>query len=179
MNAQDRPRPASSTWPWAAPCLLVLVGCGTNPESLLLGKWDEVAWSAEKVDDYDHSTPRWIDGVSFPEFAQRRIVRHEAEKWVFQPERVLEIVLRDGRRLQARWRLKGRGHVLTIRYPDTGELEVYDIKELTRDRLVLHYDMGMEVRGIAKLEFRRRPPSTSADEGTTPISAFNGGHVRP
>lgn len=140
--------------------LLLCVGCGANPESALVGEWTEVAWHTEKLPDQDAMESKWIDGIRFPEYAQRRVVRHEAESWVFHPDRTLEIRRHNGDDLEARWRLKGRGHVLTIRYPDTGELEVYDIKELDEERLVLHYDMGMEIRGIARMEFRRRAPST-------------------
>jgi hypothetical protein len=135
--------------------LLSVTGCGTSPESLLVGQWEEVAWRTEKLPDRDPSQTKWIDGIRFRDYSDRRIIRHEAEHWQFRPDRTLLITLRSGERVRARWRLKGRGHVLTIRYPDTSELEVYDIKKLTEERLVLHYDMGMEVRGIARLEFRR------------------------
>ena len=46
---------------------------------------------------------------------------------------------------------------LTIRSGEDGHehFEAYDIKELRDDLLVLNVDVGMEVRGIARLEFER------------------------
>ena len=83
--------------------------------------------------------------------------RHEAELWWFHSRGELAIAGMDGTLAGARWRLKGRGHVLTIRSGEDGHehFEAYDIKELRDDLLVLNVDVGMEVRGIARLEFER------------------------
>jgi hypothetical protein len=124
---------------------------------LLVGRWQEAKWTYEKFDGYDPKQAKWIDGVRFPQYADRRIVRHQAEYWEFGPTGQLVISTADGQRLHRRWRLKGRGHVLTVRSPDGSGLEVYDVKELRDGELVLNYDIGMEVRGIAQLTFRRLP----------------------
>jgi hypothetical protein len=136
-----------------------MLGCGTDPESALVGRWKEVSWRYEKV-DRPEVEGKWIDGIRFRSYSDRQVVRHEAEHWDFKPERELEITHRNGDRVRARWRLKGRGHVLTIRHSDSGEFEVYDVKELTPDEMILQYDMGLEVRGIARLEFRRASTET-------------------
>lgn len=133
---------------------LLLTGCGEHPEVLLAGRWRESGWEYEKFASKPVAEDKWIDGIDLPGFADRRVVRHEAEYWEFLPGGGLVIAKRDGSRLHARWRLKGRGHVLTVRGPEEG-FEVYDVKGLDHNELVLNYDVGMEVRGIARLTFRR------------------------
>jgi hypothetical protein len=135
-----------------------VTACGSEPEKLLEGCWTETAWDYERADAND--VPRhWKDGVRVQQYADRQVVRHEAEAWEFKPG---ELVIHglDGETHVAHWRLKGRGHVLTL-WHDDERFEVYDIKELDRDELILHYDMGMEVRGIARLEFERTSCSTT------------------
>ena len=92
----------------------------------------------------------------------RRIVRHEAEYWEFRCDRSLVISKLNGEKLRRRWQLKGRGHVLTIAGDNPADLEVYDVKELNVRELILHYDIGMELRGIARLSFRKAEAGASA-----------------
>jgi hypothetical protein len=129
-------------------------GCGDHPERLITGRWRESGWEYEKLAGKPAVTAKWIDGIDLPAFSERRVVHHEAEYWDFTPGGNLIIAKRDGTHIKARWRLKGRGHVLTVRAPQE-EFEVYDVKQLDRHELVLNYDVGMEVRGIARLTFRR------------------------
>ncbi len=130
------------------------VGCGEHPERLLMGRWRESGWEYEKLAGKPAVTTKWIDGIDLPAFSPRRIVHHEAEYWDFSPNGSLLIKKLDGTSALARWRLKGRGHVLTVRAPQA-EFEVYDVKQLDRREMVLNYDVGMEVRGIARLTFQR------------------------
>jgi hypothetical protein len=160
FGRHQSPRPSSAWLAWVAAGLFVLLqaGCGDHPEELLTTRWQESGWEYEKLDTHSPAQGKWIDGIDFAAYADRRIVRHEAEYWEFRPDGTLIIAKRDGSHVQARWRLKGRGHVLTVREPESvggGGAEIYDVKELTRDELVLNYDIGMEVRGIARLTFRR------------------------
>jgi hypothetical protein len=131
----------------------LLAGCGDDPGELIIGCWAETEWAYERADT-SAVVSRWNDGIRVRQYPDRQVLRHEAEAWEFMPRG--ELAIRDlaGEVHLAKWRLKGRGHVLTIRHDDE-RFEVYDIKELTRDELALHYDMGMEVRGIARLEFER------------------------
>lgn len=132
-----------------------LAGCGLHPESALVGSWQESDWRYERLDDHDGVMGTWTDGVRLREYPDRRVTRHEAERWEFRRDGEVHIVARDGSRMRGRWRLKGRGHVMTLRFPDSHSFEVYRIQDLDEDRLILHYDVGMEARGIARLEFRR------------------------
>lgn len=139
---------------WVA---LLCAGCGQSPEQLLLGRWTEVDWRYEQLDVAKHEAVRWIDGIAFPVRSEGYIARHEAEWWEFAKGGVLRIHKREGELVEAKWRLKGRGHVLRLESPETAQYELYDIKELSRRELILHYDIGMEVRGIARLRFERLP----------------------
>jgi hypothetical protein len=129
-------------------------GCGHDPEEELLGCWTETGWAYERADENASTGAFWNDGIRPRQYPVRNVVRHESELWRFEPRGRLHIGAVDGATGEARWRLKGRGHVLTIRHPDE-RFEVYDIKQITRDSLTLHFDMGMEVRGIARLDFQR------------------------
>ncbi|MBX3246848.1 MAG: hypothetical protein KF901_06685 [Myxococcales bacterium] len=150
--------------------LVAAVGCGADPEEALLGCWSETGWTYERADEGTAPKSRWNDGVRFRQYPDRQVVRHEAELWEFRPRGQLAIGDLDGTLDQARWRLKGRGHVLTIRHAENS-FEVYDIKELSPQRLVLHFDMGMEVRGIARLEFSRTSCNAAMRAGRLKPSA--------
>lgn len=143
---------ASSVGVVGALVLLGLSGC-SNPELEIVGCWHQVEWRYE----LDDTPGLWNDGVRFREYPDRQLVQHHAEWWRVEPRGRLTLSLPGGQVHQAHWRLKGRGHVITIRYPNDDKFEVYDIKELDEHELILQYDMGMEARGIASLRFERSP----------------------
>lgn len=132
---------------------LFVLGCGDNPEDLIVSRWEESSWIYELIDRHPYEVRR-VDGIRLDVFDERTVTRHEAEYWNFRADRTFEIQLKDGTKRTGRWRLKGRGHILALRYAG-GEVEVYDVKELSDDELVLNFDMGMEIRGIARLGFSR------------------------
>lgn len=140
--------------------------CGPHPEQALVGTWREAEWRYERLDDHGAAMGAWTDGVRLREYPDRRVARHESERWEFHRGGVVHIVARDGSRMTGRWRLKGRGHVMTLRFPESRSFEVYRVHELDGDRLVLHYDVGMEVRGIARLEFRRAGGTTRTERSS-------------
>jgi hypothetical protein len=158
-------------WVFAALWTACLLGCGPHPESVLTGRWREADWRYEKYDGYDPKHAQWLDGIEFPRDDTGRIVRHQAEYWEFSPNGGLVISKRDGSKVRAEWRLKGRGHVLSIRTKDAHQVELYDVEELNENELVLNYDIGMEVRGIAKLTFRRFAEGARADASRTRVDA--------
>ncbi len=136
---------------------LLGAACTESPEKTLVGCWKEVDARYEKLPKDGRVNRLWSDGVRVRDYPTRDILRHESEAWEFRPGGEVQILGRNGKATKGRWRLKGRGHVMTVRFPATQAFEVYDIKELDQDRLVLHYDSGMEVRGVARLEFQRQP----------------------
>jgi len=153
------------------PLLLLLglcQGCGADPETVLVGRWTEVDWSYEKLDRPRPGPAGWLERIAFPLHRETRIVRHEAEWWEFLEGGLLQIHKRDGSRVEALWDLKGRGHVLRLQSDATDGYEVYDVRELSGRALTLHYDVGMEVRGIARIRFERisREPPLVASRRT-------------
>jgi len=142
-------------------CLaMACAACGANPETHLVGRWTEVDWRYEKLDVPGGTASRWLNGVVSPLRGADRLVRHESEWWEFQPGGRLLVHRMDGTLERASWRLKGRGHVLRLRTDQSQTSELYDVKALSSRELVLHYDIGMEVRGIAHLRFRRVGPAS-------------------
>ncbi len=124
-----------------------------SPETQLLGHWKESKWEYAKNDRNIYSdTIEKSTKDELYELMGDKIKIHQAEKWIFSKNRKLEILKLDGSSVFAKWIIKGRGHILRIVYPDQTE-EYYDIKELNNNHLELHFDIGMEVRGIAKLTF--------------------------
>ncbi|MCC5918602.1 MAG: hypothetical protein JJU02_14870 [Cryomorphaceae bacterium] len=130
------------------------------PSKVILGTWKEKEWKYEVI-----NTGTMVEGFAdnnvkiLPEYLQNRIredvIVHQAETWVFKPGNVLLLEKESGEIIEAEWRLKGRGHILYIRYLD-GSFEFYDIKELTEKEMVINFDIGMEVRGVARLTFTRQ-----------------------
>jgi len=135
--------------------LIMLPSCGNNPEKNILGDWKEQEWDYEKFDGYSPKDFKKIDGVDLRNYSDRNLIRHEAEIWRFKKNGDLELVSDQNIVTKAKWNLKGRGHILKIKYAD-GSFELYDIKELSNTELVMNYDIGMEVRGIAKLRFEKQ-----------------------
>jgi hypothetical protein len=141
---------------------------------MLVGCWRESEWKFERVDGDVRSMGRWSDGVRLRAYPDRLVAQHEAETWVFRDDRILEIVSRSGQRKRARYRLKGRGHMLTLRPSGASGLEVYKLEDLDGDRLVLDYDVGMEVRGIARLTFERVPAEDPVCRGRFTVTTARG-----
>lgn len=136
-----------------AATLALATGCGPSPEELIAEKWVESSWSYEKLDRPTDEMRRF-EGIRIAAFEGRAVFRHEAEYWRLYPDGRFEISLSSGEMLRGRWRLKGRGHILTLRH-ERGGVEVFDVKDISADRLVLNFDLGMEVRGVGSLTFRR------------------------
>lgn len=148
-------------------CGLVILGLTTtafyslsvvvHPEARLEGRWQEVAWSYEKADPMaeQHGVSGFFDEQLRSEISKDLII-HDSETWSFHAGRTLHLY-KDGQPSPAlRWNLKGRGHILELIHAD-GRQEHYQIRELTDERLVLHFNNEMIVRGIVKIEFQRTP----------------------
>lgn len=124
-----------------------------SPESNILGEWREVSWEYEKVDSLmDSGFDYHLTDHIKSQIAESLII-HEAEVWKFVNEETLEM---SGKRLSKslRWKLKGRGNILQIQ-GSSSATEHYQIQELNADRMVLHFNFDMQVRGIVKMTFER------------------------
>jgi len=127
-----------------------------NPEEIIIGNWKEAHWEYALKSGTSHDDDSISNSVikEVYELMGKDFKIHNSENWNFMPDGKLEISKKDGSKLVAEWRIKGRGHILAIKYPDYSK-EIYDIKELTSNELILNFDIGMELRGIAKLSFKK------------------------
>lgn len=128
----------------------------TTPESVILGNWEEVDWKFERTDKATkNSVASQENAVKYvKDVMAQHLVIHEAEHWEFRPNG--ELILRgDGYEKCVDWCIKGRGHILQIKYDDGGT-EHYNITELEDGRLILNFDSDVQARGIARLEFVKK-----------------------
>lgn len=137
--------------------LIVLLTAGaTSPDSLLVGTWQETSWEYEKTDlarPADSLTGKEISEGVKRMIAQDMIV-HRSEKWQFGPDGSLRLLEGTAPVRRLNWKMKGRGHVLLLRYNDRLE-ESYTVARLTENQLVLHFYTEMQARGIARITFTR------------------------
>lgn len=134
----------------------ILTGKLQHPEKVILGDWKETAWNYEKVDknhpDEDHDVKHIEEEIKSD--ISKDLVIHESEKWLFQSNSTLTLFKKDGNPVHLKWRLKGRGHILKLTY-DNDLVEYYNIKELSKDRMVLHFENDIHARGIVKIVFTK------------------------
>lgn len=130
---------------------------GSNPENMVVGKWNEVKWEYELYDKAESKT----DGTSkiIPEdlkqYVGGNLKIHEAEIWKFDPNGTLTLTDRDGNLLkELKWAFKGRGNVLNLKYDDSSS-ESYIVTSISKNSLVLNIDLHIGAKGIAKLTFEK------------------------
>lgn len=127
-----------------------------HPDTLIIGSWKEVSWQYIKSNDYtknDSLNSVFIDEV-VKEKISKHLVIHESEEWIFKKNGDLVIRKKNANATIAKWVLKGRGHILKISYMNN-LTELYRIKELKKNKLILNFENNMHVRGIVKLHLKR------------------------
>jgi sporulation protein YlmC with PRC-barrel domain len=131
-----------------------LLSYSITPEKTIAGEWEEMEWEYEKVNKVGDSVILNSTNTSnLKELLGKELIIHEAENWIFSENG--ELVLKEGENSKiVSWRIKGRGHVLKIKY-NNDTIEYYNITKLTDDELVLNFDSNIQARGIAKLTFRK------------------------
>jgi len=135
--------------------VVLLISATQGPDENLVGSWVEVDWEYEKVDayhdEYDASRKQ------IPEFIKQSIgeqlIIHESETWTFQPDGTL-LLDKGDEILKVNWYLKGRGNILKIKY-DNRYPEYYEVAHVDETTLIIHLETEVQVRGIAKLTFKR------------------------
>ncbi|WP_439488256.1 hypothetical protein [Algoriphagus sp.] len=125
-----------------------------SPETQLLGEWKEVSWEYEKLDSLitDESFDYMLTDHIKSQISKNLII-HEAEIWNFVDEHTLEMKSNKSQN-SLNWTLKGRGNILQIN-GSGGVVEYYIIQEISPNRMVLHFNSDMQVRGIVKMTFER------------------------
>lgn len=138
----------------------VMMSSAASPEKVILGPWDEKTWM------YENNTSIGADIMAASKTSQTNsqpaFSLHEAENWEFLPDGKLRLTVNDEIQ-QLTWTIKGRGHVLQIKYAD-GHVENYQLTELNKDKMVLDAESDVQARGIARLTFERNKTNTYAQE---------------
>ncbi len=138
----------------------VMISSSSSPEKLILGPWEEKIWKYEEgsaIGADIAAASKTIQTNSQPAFSL-----HEAENWEFLPGGRLRLTVND-KVQQLTWTIKGRGHVLQIKYAP-GHVENYQLTELSKDKMVLDAESDVQARGIARLTFERNKTNTYAQE---------------
>jgi len=135
-------------------CFLIMILIGESPEQKILGTWTESAWVYERVNMQNHEKePNKEITDEVKHLIGQKLIIHQAETWQFIPNGKLKLIGGTKNRIVS-WRLKGRGNILTLHYQNK-IFENYNISELTDTSLVINFDADIEVRGIAKLIFKK------------------------
>jgi hypothetical protein len=131
---------------------LIIITKTQHPEILLIGKWKEIYWNYERVDNTDIVSKENLDDEVKQEISKHLLI-HQAEIWEFNKDSRLTLKSKE-KISKLNWKLKGRGHILKLTYKD-GMKEYYQIKELTKNKLVLHFENDIHARGIVKIVFTK------------------------
>lgn len=140
-------------------CYTLLIEEGQ--EQKLVGSWEEVSWEYEKSNDKNLMDSEVMD-YQKTEIYDNLII-HKAEDWHFTPEYKLIMHLDNGNTEKVGWSIKGRGNILELNHEYLG-LENYEIQSLTRDSLVIHFHLDLQVKGIVKMTFKRKHSQTYAQK---------------
>lgn len=134
----------------------VLSGNISHPENDLIGTWKEIAWTYDRVDapDLKDSSSDEVLEKRLREVISQDLVIHKSETWTFKDGASLELAKNNSSNELLNWRLKGRGHILKLVHSDN-QHEFYQIKELSKDKLVLHFENDNHARGIVRIEFEK------------------------
>lgn len=132
---------------------IVLITKSSSPEEQILGEWKEMSWDYEKVNKPNKASLRDYSSAEIKQLIGQDLVIHEAEKWEFLPNGQLKLIGEDTIKM-VNWRIKGRGHILQIKYDD-GVIENYNITVLRNKKLVLNFDLDVKAKGIAQLTFNK------------------------
>jgi hypothetical protein len=136
----------------------LLFNASTNPEKLILGKWEETDWKFEKGIAFAAD----IAAASKTKGAQPEFSFHKAEDWEFLPGGHLRLKI-GGQQELLTWRIKGRGHVLQIQYGND-RIENYQLTVLDNNKMVLNAESDVQARGISQLIFEREKSETYAQK---------------
>lgn len=123
-----------------------------HPEQLITGTWKEVSWQYDKKDKSTDSTidvPKVLD-EQMKESISEGLHIHQSETWTFDKNTNLILEKKNEKPTLLNWRMKGRGHILKLHY-DNESKEYYQIRELTKDRLVLNFENNTHARGIVEI----------------------------
>lgn len=128
---------------------------GTRPDTQLLGSWEEVSCTYEKMDPtpLDVTTGMSI-GQELRNEITKGLVIHGSETWNFEPGAALVLQKNSSPNDTLQWKLKGHGRMLELVYGDQHQ-EVYKVRELKDDQIVLQFNNDMIARGVVSIILKR------------------------
>lgn len=138
--------------------IIVAVARGAleHPERELVGVWKEVEWTYEKVDRSRGSSAVQKDILRdrLKNQITEDLIIHKSETWEFKKNG--DLILKKSKMddVTLKWYMKGRGHILKMKH-NSGALEFYQIRSISDDELVLHFENDNHARGIVKIVFKR------------------------
>lgn len=128
-----------------------------SPERLIEGEWVETDWSLEK----DNASAELASNSQLQEGLRKEILRDFEELhlgvWKFERDRSL-VSADPNQDSDIQWLIKGRGHVLELR-KDGNQMESFQIQQISRDKLVLHLNFDLQVKGIIEIVLERKDHS--------------------
>lgn len=127
-----------------------------HPESLITGTWEEVAWKYDKIDNTSDSIvdiPKILD-EELKESISQGLHIHQSETWTFDENSNLKLEKKNRKPIQLNWRMKGRGHILKLHYNNESK-EFYQIRKLTKDEMILHFENDTHARGIVQIILKK------------------------
>lgn len=125
-----------------------------SPERLIEGEWVEKEWSLEK----DNASAELASNSQLQEGLRKEILRdfEELHLGVWKFERNRSLLSGDpNQRSDIQWLIKGRGHVLELR-KDGHQIESFQIQQISHDKLVLHLNFDLQVKGIIEIILERK-----------------------
>jgi len=123
-----------------------------SPEKLIQGEWVEKEWRLEKEDL--HGT----DDLQIQAALRKEILRNVEDLhlgiWKFYENGTLRSTTPE-QGSEIEWFIKGRGHVLELRR-EGKQIESFQIQQISKDRLVLHLNFDLQVKGIIEIVLERK-----------------------
>ncbi len=132
---------------------ITLLFCAQSPEHKIMGQWQEVSWDFERLDVDTKSLHQDFTTLQRQEVYKNLII-HDAEIWDFRPQNTLYLNAKDQKPTQLKWAIKGRGHVLQLKYQDK-KTETYQVHLLNEDEMVVYFNFDLQIRGIVKVTFKK------------------------
>ncbi|MCC5929750.1 MAG: lipocalin family protein [Cyclobacteriaceae bacterium] len=124
---------------------LYVAACEYNPERSIVGDWKAISHEYVKADA----------GAALSHLESHNAELPVADTWRFKENNTLYFIYNHKIIDSAEWKLKGRGHLVSIVYHGR-EPEKYQIRQLSKEDLVIYYNLKKDVRAIAKIEFQRQ-----------------------
>ncbi|MGE8243180.1 hypothetical protein D3C87_815450 [compost metagenome] len=124
-----------------------------NPERLLEGEWEEQGWYFEKVEKSPTFKKQAIIHEGIKDAAIAHLPPLQDGLWHFEKMGQKNFVAHHKDK-QYNWFLKGRGHILELR-KNNELVESFVIQKLNKNQLVLHLNLDMQTKGIARIVLKK------------------------